>query len=89
MIISFVVEEVRERVQMNWPDAETGVNPEDQDKSCTVLSNYMDNGKLCLFKIDIDINWDYKMLIVSYHYYLIAPNIDFRKICNDISGTQH
>ena len=69
---------------MNWPDAETGVNPEDQDKSCTVLSNYMDNGKLCLFKIDIDINF-----IVSYHYYLIAPNIDFRKICNDISGTQH
>ena len=58
MIISFVVEEVRERVQMNWPDAETGVNPEDQDKSCTVLSNYMDNGKLCLFKIDIYINWD-------------------------------
>ena len=44
---------------MNWPDAETGVNSKDQDKSCTVLSNYMDNGKLCLFKIDIDINWDY------------------------------
>ena len=55
MIISFVVEEVRERVQMNWPDAETGVDPEDQDKSCTVLSNFMDNGKFCLFRMDIDI----------------------------------
>ena len=85
MIISFVVEEVRERVQMNWPDAETGVDPEDQDKSCTVLSNYMDNGKFCLFKIDIDMI----IFIFSYHYYLIALNIDFRKICNDISGTQH
>ena len=41
---------------MNWPDAETGVDPEDQDKSCTVLSNYMDNGKFCLFKMDFDMN---------------------------------
>ena len=40
---------------MNWPDAETGVDPEDQDKSCTVLSNFMDNGKFCLFRMDIDI----------------------------------
>ena len=44
---------------MNWPDAETGVNPEDQDKSCTVLSNYMDNGKFCLFRIDIDMIFVY------------------------------
>ena len=40
---------------MNWPDAETGVDPKDQDKSCTVLSNFMDNGKFCLFRMDIDI----------------------------------
>ena len=75
---------------MNWPDAETGVNPEDQDKSCTVLSNYMDNGKFCLFRIDIDmiLRRNSAMFIFSYHY-LIAPNIDFRKICNGISGTQY
>ena len=41
-----LVEEVREVVQLNWPDAETGVDPEDQDRSCSVLTNYMDNGRL-------------------------------------------
>ena len=40
-----IVEEVRERVQLNWPDAETGVAIGDQNRACTVLSNYLDNGE--------------------------------------------
>ena len=41
----FLVEEVREIVQLDWPDAETGVLPDDQNRACSVLSNYMDNGE--------------------------------------------
>ena len=45
------VEEVRESVQLNWPDAETGVDAEDQDMSCSVLTNSMDNGKHVLMSL--------------------------------------
>ena len=40
-----LVEEKRETVQLNWPDAEKGVHPNDQNRACSVLTNYMDNGK--------------------------------------------
>ena len=40
------VEMVREKVQLNWPDAETGLAKEEQNRACTVLSNYVDQGKL-------------------------------------------
>ena len=43
-----LVEAVRQDVQLNWPDAETGVAAEDQNRACSVLSNYVDNGKLGL-----------------------------------------
>ena len=39
------MEAVRENVQLNWPDAETDVAPEDQNRACSVLSNYVDHGK--------------------------------------------
>ena len=43
------VELVREKVQLNWPDAETGIAREEQNRACTVLSNYVDQGKrICI-----------------------------------------
>ena len=42
--ILLLVEEVRQDVQLNWPDAETGVAVEDQNRACSVLSSYVDNG---------------------------------------------
>ena len=45
-----IVEEVRERVQLNWPDAETGVAIGDQNRACTVLSNYLDNGEFAMLR---------------------------------------
>ena len=44
-MIFFVVEVVREKIQLNWPDAETGLATEDQNRACTVLSNYLDHGR--------------------------------------------
>ena len=38
-------------MQLNWPDAETGITKEDQNKACTVLSNYVEKGKLRLKEI--------------------------------------
>ena len=40
----FSVEAVRESVQPNWPDAETGVPPEEVKRECSVISNYFDKG---------------------------------------------
>ena len=40
----FVVESVRKDVQPNWPDAEKGVPKGQQDRRCTVLTNYLDKG---------------------------------------------
>ena len=41
-----VVESVRGKVQLNYPDAETGLAKEEQNRACTVMSNYVDKGKL-------------------------------------------
>ena len=43
--IIIVVESVRGKVQLNYPDAETGLAKEDQNRACTVMSNYLDKGK--------------------------------------------
>ena len=40
-----IVEMVREKIQLNWPDAETGLASEEQNRACTVLSNYIDHGR--------------------------------------------
>ena len=44
-VARFVVESVRQDVQPNWPDAEKGVPLREQDRRCTVLTNYLDKGK--------------------------------------------
>ena len=48
-----VVESVRGKVQLNYPDAETGLANEDQNRACTVMSNYLDKGKLHYLLISI------------------------------------
>ena len=35
---------MRNAIQPTWPDAETGVPPEEVNKACTVLTNYLDKG---------------------------------------------
>ena len=63
-----IVEEVRERVQLNWPDAETGVALGDQNKACTVLSNYLDNGEFAMLRF----LFNFQRLICSeFHYFII------------------
>ena len=37
---------MRSSVQVNWPDAETGVAPNEVNKACSVLTNYLDRGTL-------------------------------------------
>ena len=59
-----IVEEVRERVQLNWPDAETGVALGDQNKACTVLSNYLDNGEFAMLR--------FKFNFLKFHYFTIS-----------------
>ena len=44
MSTSLSVEAVRDAIQPNWPDAEKGVPPEQVNKACTVLTNYLDKG---------------------------------------------
>ena len=39
-----IVESVRDSVQWNWPDAETGVPPEERNRACSVLTNVFDKG---------------------------------------------
>ena len=58
-----IVEEVRERVQLNWPDAETGVALGDQNKACTVLSNYLDNGEFTMIR--------FLVICSEFHYFII------------------
>ena len=48
-----LVESVREKVQLNFPDAESGLAKEDQNRACTVMSNYLDKGKVHYFLISI------------------------------------
>ena len=55
-----LVESVREKVQLNFPDAESGLAKEDQNRACTVMSNYLDKGKLHYLLISI-----YKKFISS------------------------
>ena len=57
-----IAEEVRERVQLNWPDAETGVALGDQNKACTVLSNYLDNGEFAMLRF----LFDFQRLLASF-----------------------
>ena len=39
-------------MQLNWPDAETGMPKEEQNKACTVLSNYVEKGKSTLKELN-------------------------------------
>ena len=59
-----IVEEVRERVQLNWPDAETGVALGDQNKACTVLSNYLDNGEFAMIR--------FYLIFKGFQYFTIS-----------------
>ena len=61
-----IVEEVRERVQLNWPDAETGVALGDQNKACTVLSNYLDNGEFAMLR------FLFNFISSEFHYFTIS-----------------
>ena len=54
------VEAVRDAIQPNWPDAEKGVPPEQVNKACTVLTNYLEKGNAFEKKFSIDTYRNFK-----------------------------
>ena len=87
--ILLLVEEVRQDVQLNWPDAETGVAVEDQNRACSVLSSYVDNGNPFLLALLLQPRDVIQEYIFSQTYNNVFEYMTYenhRKLGNGISN---